>query len=145
MNLLEEVPLVEFMYLKGGRSGACQRKHGRVMYRGWRAKSVDSFHKPKYMERERETERQADRDRESSNSKSLTLKDSSVRSIWTYLTASPCYTTNTKLISTTIPRTDIIRTNKQLINAVSQSSFKSAETSELNFFHGHTCIQQSNF
>ena len=30
-----------------------------------------------------------------SNSKTLILKDSSVRSIWTYLTASPCYTTNT--------------------------------------------------
>ena len=28
-------------------------------------------------------------------SKTLILKDSSVRSIWTYLTASPCYTTNT--------------------------------------------------
>ena len=30
-----------------------------------------------------------------SKSKTLILKDSSVRSIWTYLTASPCYTTNT--------------------------------------------------
>ena len=30
-----------------------------------------------------------------SNSKTLILKDSSVRSIWTYLTASPCYITNT--------------------------------------------------
>ena len=30
-----------------------------------------------------------------SNAKTLILKDSSVRSIWTYLTASPCYTTNT--------------------------------------------------
>ena len=29
------------------------------------------------------------------NSKTLILKDSSVRSIWTYLTASPLYTTNT--------------------------------------------------
>ena len=27
--------------------------------------------------------------------KTLILKDSSVRSIWTKLTASPCYTTNT--------------------------------------------------
>ena len=37
--------------------------------------------------------------KEDSNSKTLIviiLKDSSVRSIWTYLTASPCYTTNTK-------------------------------------------------
>ena len=30
-----------------------------------------------------------------SNSKTLILKDSSVRSIWIYLTASPCYTANT--------------------------------------------------
>ena len=30
-----------------------------------------------------------------SNWKTLILKDSSVRSIWTYLTASPCYTLNT--------------------------------------------------
>ena len=36
-----------------------------------------------------------ERERERSNSKTLILKDSSVRSIWTYLTASPCYTTNT--------------------------------------------------
>ena len=35
------------------------------------------------------------RGRERENSKTLTLKGSSVRSIWTYLTASPCYTTNT--------------------------------------------------
>ena len=33
--------------------------------------------------------------RERENSKTLILKDSSVRSVWTYLTASPCYTTNT--------------------------------------------------
>ena len=45
------------------------------------------------MERERVTDRQTDRDRE--NSKTLILKDISVRSIWTYLTASPCCTTNT--------------------------------------------------
>ena len=30
-----------------------------------------------------------------SNSKTLIIKDSSVRSIWTCLTASPCYSTNT--------------------------------------------------
>ena len=35
--------------------------------------------------------------------------------------------------------------NKQLINEVSQSSYKCAETSELNLFHGQTCVQQSNF
>ena len=41
-------------------------------------------------------------------------------------------------VSTTIPQTDIISMNKQLINAVSQSSYKCAETSELNSFQGHT-------
>ena len=56
-------------------------------------------------ERQRETERQRDRDTErerqrhrensNSNSKTLILKDSSVRSVWTYLTDSPCYTTDT--------------------------------------------------
>ena len=40
----------------------------------------------------------------------------------------------------TILQTDITNTNKQLINAVSQSSYKCAETSELNLFHGHTCL-----
>ena len=40
-------------------------------------------------------ERERERERENSNSKTLILKDSSVRSIWTYLTASACYTTNT--------------------------------------------------
>ena len=45
------------------------------------------------------------------------LRDSSVRSICTYLTASPCYTSNT---NTTIPQTNIISTIQQLINAVSQ-------------------------
>ena len=43
-------------------------------------------------ERDRDTQRE--RQRENSNSKTLMLKDSSVRSIWTYLTASPCYTTD---------------------------------------------------
>ena len=75
-----------------------------------------------------------------SNSKTLILKDSSVRSIWPYLTASPCYSTNTGQVSTTIPETDSISTNTLLMNAVSQSSYKCAETSELNSFHGHTCV-----
>ena len=72
-------------------------------------------------EREKERERQTDRqtDRQTENSKTLIVKDSSVRSIWTYLTASPCYTANTKLINTTVPQTSIISTIKQLINAVS--------------------------
>ena len=40
-------------------------------------------------------DRQTDRQRElNSNSKTLILKDSSVRSVWAYLTASPCYNTN---------------------------------------------------
>ena len=34
------------------------------------------------------------RENSNSNLKTLILNDSSVRSIWTYLTASPCYTTN---------------------------------------------------
>ena len=64
-------------------------------------------------------------ERENSNSKSLILKDSSVRSTWTYhLTASPCYTANTNKHNYTIS------TNKQLINAVTQCSYKYAEISE---------------
>ena len=50
-------------------------------------------------ERERdereERERERERERELETRKLLILKDSSVRSIWTYLTANPCYTTNT--------------------------------------------------
>ena len=42
-----------------------------------------------------ETVRETQRERENSNSKTLILKDSSVTSIWTYLAASPCYTTKT--------------------------------------------------
>ena len=55
----------------------------------------------KQTDRQTETDnRQTDREkrdtqRENSNSKTLILKDNSVRSIWTYLTASPCYTINT--------------------------------------------------
>ena len=40
-------------------------------------------------------QREGGRERDRENSKTLILKASSVRSIWTYLTASPCYTTNT--------------------------------------------------
>ena len=53
-------------------------------------------------EREREGEsggggggEEREKERERENSKTLILKDSSVRAIWTYLTASPRYTTNT--------------------------------------------------
>ena len=55
--------------------------------------------------------------------KTLILKDSSVRSIWTYLTGSPCYTTNTNNYVYTTNRY-----YKQFIDAVSQSS------SEINEF-----------
>ena len=44
-------------------------------------------------ERKREGGRE-EGERENSNSKTLILKDNSVRSIWTYLTVSPCYTTD---------------------------------------------------
>ena len=46
-------------------------------------------------DRQTETDRQTDRQTENSNWKTLILKDSGDRSIWTYLTASPCHTTNT--------------------------------------------------
>ena len=46
-------------------------------------------------DRQRERERERERENSNENSKTLILKDSSVRSIWTYLTANPCYTTNT--------------------------------------------------
>ena len=51
-------------------------------------------------ERETETDRETDRQRETensiSNSKTLILKDSSIRFIWTCLIASPCYTAKTE-------------------------------------------------
>ena len=75
-------------------------------------------------ERERrQTDRQTEKEKE--NSKTLIIKDSSVRSFWTYLTASPCCTTNTN--KTIILQTGIINTKKQLINAVPQSSYICAE------------------
>ena len=43
-------------------------------------------------------------------------------------------------ISMAILQTDAISTNKQLINAVTQLSYKCTKTSELNFFHGCTCV-----
>ena len=58
-------------------------------------------------EREREREKSGGGgggERKNSNSKSLILKDSSVRSIWTYLTAGPCYTTNTNMHDYTTKR-----------------------------------------
>ena len=62
-------------------------------------------------QRERERERELKVELEL---KTLIVRDSSARSIWTYLTASSCYITNTTLISTTILQTDTISTNKQL-------------------------------
>ena len=47
------------------------------------------------------------------------LTDSSVRFVWTYLTASPCYTTNTNKYDYTIK--DMIKMNTQFINAVSET------------------------
>ena len=55
----------------------------------------------KKTDRDREKRRKRDGERwirereENSNSKTLILKDISFRSIWTYLTASPCSITNT--------------------------------------------------
>ena len=46
-------------------------------------------------ETKRQPETARERENSNSNSKTLILKDSSVRSIWTYLRASPYYTTNT--------------------------------------------------
>ena len=56
-------------------------------------------------ERERERELKLENFR-TGNSKTLILKNSSVRSIWTYLTVSPCYFTNTS-------KHDDITTNKE--------------------------------
>ena len=74
-----------------------------------------------------------------SNSKTLILNDSSVRSIWTYVTASPAILQTQ--INRIIPRTNIISTIKQLINVVSQF----LQTLELNFFHGHTMYTTLTF
>ena len=51
--------------------------------------------------RERETHRQT----ENSNSKTLIHKDRSIRSIWTYLKASPCYSNTSKQERESIPGT----------------------------------------
>ena len=54
-----------------------------------------------------------------------------------HLTASPCYTTDTNKHDYTTNRYHKYKIciNKILINAISQSSNKCAETSEINFFH----------
>ena len=79
--------------------------------------------------------REREKDRDNSSSKTLILRDCGVRSIWTYLTASPCYATNRNKHDDRT--TDIMNRNKQLINAVAQSSYK---TSELHFLQGYTCM-----
>ena len=50
------------------------------------------------IERERDSDRDTERETERSNSKTLILKNRSVRSNWTYLTANPCYSTNTERV-----------------------------------------------
>ena len=87
-------------------------------------------------------QKRGERKKKKQNSKTLILKDSSVRSIWTYLTASPCCTTNTNKHDYTVNR--YYKHDKQLINAVSQSSYKCAEKSELYIFHGHTSLHIYN-
>ena len=76
-----------------------------------KGKTAQALNSSKIRGRERE------RENSNSNSKTLILKDSSVRSIWTYLTARPCYTTNTNKHHIA---TNIISTIKQLINTVPQ-------------------------
>ena len=44
-----------------------------------------------------------ERERENSDSKTLILEDSSVRPVWLYPAASPCYTTNTSTTILQIP------------------------------------------
>ena len=66
------------------------------------------------------------------------LKNSSIRSIWTNLRASPCSTTNTNKPDYTT--NTYMRTNKQQINAVTQRSYKYEEASEPSFVHVHACI-----
>ena len=85
-----------------------ERGGGRGRYRHRHKHKHRHRHKHRYRYRHRQNSNS------NSNSKTLILKDSSARSIWTYLTASSCFTTNT-----TIPQT-IISTIKQSINAVSQ-------------------------
>ena len=59
--------------------------------------------------------------------KTSILKDSSVRSIWTYVTASPCYTANKNKHDYATNRY-YKSANKQLVNAVSQSCYRETES-----------------
>ena len=76
------------------------------------------------------------RERENSNSKTLILKDSSIRSIWrtvaldpfgpTYLTASPCYTTNTNKHDNTTNKRERELTQSLTINSSTYIIFSSS-------------------
>ena len=105
-----------------------KRKTGR-----WRLREMGRGIKEICQTSEREGQSEGGwRKNSNSNSKTLMLKDSSVRSIWTYVTASLCHTTNINKHGYT---TYIISTNKQLVNAVSQTYYKRAGTSELKTIH----------
>ena len=80
------------------------------------------------LERDRQTEREREKEREI-----LILKDISVRSIWTYL----------KPVLAILQTYMYMGIYEQLINAIIQSPYKYAQTPELNFIHGHTCVQHS--
>ena len=77
---------------RGGGDRERKREWGREKKRG------EGQREEERIEEKEEEEIGGGRERENSNSnsKTLILKDSNVRSIWTYLTASPCNTTNTK-------------------------------------------------
>ena len=92
------VVVVEEVLDCGGQRSRASGQEG-----GWQSPGPKSFKESLERQTERETDRQreteTDRERQTentkSNSKRLILKDSSIQSIWTSLTVSPCYTTNT--------------------------------------------------
>ena len=77
--------------------------HLRIL-RIWKNTHGNSTQEERKKERKSERARERERERERSKSKTLIFKDSSIRSDWTYLTASPCYST------------DIQRTNTEYYN-----------------------------
>ena len=73
--------------------GGGGRKRQREGNGGWRdGEREGQTGRERGGERERRRKRQTHTENENENT--LILKDCSVRSIWTYLTASPCYSTN---------------------------------------------------
>ena len=135
---------------QAGRQGETDRQTGRERETDRQAGAG----RDRQTDRQGETVRQTDRGRERHTVgkwedvrelENFKHNDSNVGSVWIYLTASPCYTTNRDRHDYTTHIITDISTNKRLINEIPQSSNKYAETSELNFFHGHTCIQHSNF